>query len=130
MKNIEKSRNGGAAIKILRLAFPALALLLLGVWFGKGFHNVLALRGADEFPSATVLDVPVPLPDFLLTDSNRKEFSPLNLRRKWTFIFFGYTHCPDVCPTALVDLNNIYHNLLERGDLANTQFVFVSVDPV
>ncbi len=58
-----------------------------------------------------------------------------NLMRKWTFMFFGYTYCPDVCPIALVDLNDVYHNLAEKGDLieekfkVETQFVFVSVDP-
>ena len=50
-------------------------------------------------------------------------------------MFFGYTHCPDVCPMALVDLNAVYHNLIEKGDLVfekyniDTQFIFVTVDP-
>jgi protein SCO1/2 len=50
-------------------------------------------------------------------------------------MFFGYTFCPDVCPIALVDLNNIHNNLVEKGDLiekrfgVNTQVVFVTVDP-
>ena len=135
MKNKKKPQNTGTAVKIFRLVFPGIVLLLMGIWFGKGFNPASHIKGVDEFPSATVLEVPVPLPAFSLTDHNGKEFTPSNLSRKWTFMFFGYTHCPDVCPTALVDLNAVYNNLVEKGDLierkykVNTQVVFITVDP-
>jgi protein SCO1/2 len=121
-------------IQILLLVIAGILLLGIGIWFGKG-HNTPPANRADEFPSATVLDVPVALLEFSLNDHRGNLFTPNNFAGKWTFMFFGYTHCPDVCPTALVDMNNIYHNLAEKGDLSEknfgigTQFVFISVDP-
>ncbi|HBH60807.1 MAG TPA: hypothetical protein DDX85_03500 [Nitrospiraceae bacterium] len=121
-------------IQILLLVLAGILLLGLGIWFGKG-HNSPPMMVADEFPSATVLEVPVPLLQFSLNDHIGKLFTPDNFMRKWTFIFFGYTHCPDVCPTALVDMNNIYHDLAEKDELiekmfgVGTQFVFITVDP-
>jgi protein SCO1/2 len=135
MNEDEKSLNTGAAMKILRFAFSGMVLLLLGIWFGKGLNTVSVLKEADEFPSATVLDVPVPLPDFSLTDHNGQEFTTSSFNRKWTFMFFGYINCPDVCPTALIDLNDVYHTLAKKDELiekkyrVGTQVVFVSVDP-
>ncbi|RJQ43555.1 MAG: SCO family protein [Nitrospiraceae bacterium] len=122
-------------MKTVRYVFPVLALLILGIWIGTSLKNNDIPAPIDEYPSATVLNVPVPLPSFSLTDHNGIEFTQWGLSRKWTFMFFGYTFCPDVCPMALVDLNYIYGNLIEKGDLVEekfgvgTQVVFISVDP-
>ncbi len=131
MKNNSVSSG---AMQILLLVMAGILLLGLGIWFGKG-SNTTPVKKADEFPSATVLDVPVPLLQFSLNDHNGHLFTPYNFTRRWTFMFFGYTHCPDVCPTALVDMNSIYHNLAGTNDLTEkkfgvgTQFVFITVDP-
>ena len=122
-------------MKTVRYLFPLIVLLILGLWIGTGINNKNVPDQTNEYPSATVLNVPVPLPSFSLTDHNGIEFKQWSLARKWTFMFFGYTFCPDVCPMALIDLNDVYHNLIENGDLiekkfkVNTQVVFVSVDP-
>lgn len=121
-------------MKILRFAIVGILLLLLGIWFGREFNGAPKLK-EKELPSARVLEVPVSLPPFSLTDHKGLPFTLDNLSRKWTFMFFGYTNCPDVCPVALVDLNDVYHNLVGKGDLIekeyqiNTQVVFVTVDP-
>jgi len=110
-------------------------LLILAFWLGRALTYRITLNEADEFPGATVLKVPVPIFQISLTDHNGQNFRVRRLARKWTFMFFGYTHCPDVCPMALVDLNAVYHNLVEKGDLffekynIDTQFIFVTVDP-
>ena len=122
-------------MKIFRFILIGIVLLILGIWLGRGFNNRSTPKEVDEFPSATVLQIPIPIFSFSLTDHNGLPFTSDNLSRKWTFIFFGYTHCPDVCPMSLVDLNTVYHNLVEKGDLilkkykVGTQFVFVTVDP-
>ncbi|MBI5666301.1 MAG: SCO family protein [Nitrospirae bacterium] len=119
---------------IFLIAIAGALLLGLGVWFGKA-HNSPSVNKADEFPSATVLEVPVPLLQFSLSDHNGNLFTPNNFTGKWTFMFFGYTHCPDVCPTTLVDMNNIYHDLADKNELTekkfgiSTQFIFITVDP-
>lgn len=121
-------------MRIVRYILIGIVLLMLGIWFGIDFE-----RGSDksesDFQGSRIYDIPVPLPQFTLTDHNGKEFTQWSLARKWTFMFFGYTFCPDVCPIALVDLNDIHNNLVEKEDLiekrfgVNTQVVFVSVDP-
>lgn len=64
---------------------------------------------------------------FEMTDHQGKSFSNAQFNGKWSWIFFGYTSCPDVCPTTLQDLNFIYSDL--KAIANNTQVVLVSVDP-
>lgn len=79
--------------------------------------------------AAIVLDRPFAKPDLTLTDSDGK---PYNLVKqtagKPTLLYFGYTHCPDVCPTTMADLAEAKTKLpaAERGQV---QVVFVSTDP-
>jgi protein SCO1/2 len=122
-------------MKIYHFILIGIVLLILGIWLGRDLTYRFTLNEADEFPSATVLQVPIPIFQISLTDHNGQNFRVRRLARKWTFMFFGYTHCPDVCPMALVDLNAVFNNLTEEGDLifekynVDTQFIFVSVDP-
>ncbi|MGQ0657817.1 MAG: SCO family protein [Chromatiales bacterium] len=59
-----------------------------------------------------------------LTDHRNQPFDDEKLKGKWSLLFFGYTHCPDVCPNTLQMLNQVVPKLP-----ADTQVVFVSVDP-
>ncbi len=71
------------------------------------------------------------LQPFKLTDHNNAQFNRERLQGKWTFVFFGYTSCPDICPAALAVMNSV-QGLLEdeTGDVhTNVQVVFISVDP-
>lgn len=71
-----------------------------------------------------------PLQPFTLTDKTGQAFSLEKLKEKWSFLFFGYTYCPDVCPTTLTTLKHINNMLIKRPDIAfDTQVIFVSVDP-
>lgn len=71
----------------------------------------------------------IPLRDFSLLDHNEQDFKNSNLKDKWSFVFFGYTHCPDICPTTLVTLKHIYKVLKQQQAAKNVQVIFVSVDP-
>ena len=68
---------------------------------------------------------------FKLTDHNNTVFDEKRLQGKWSFVFFGYTSCPDVCPTTLYALNSVHGLLLEEtgGISKDMQVVFISVDP-
>ena len=71
------------------------------------------------------------LPAFLL-QGTRGEFSNQQLLGRWTFMFFGYTQCPDICPTALSLMKEIGRQLDANAAGSPTpgfQVVFVSVDP-
>ncbi len=65
---------------------------------------------------------------FKLIDQHNDLFNETRLKDKWSFVFFGYTSCPDVCPTTLTVLNSV-NTLLEQEGITNMQAVFISVDP-
>jgi len=64
---------------------------------------------------------------FTLTDHQGQAFGNQDLTGKWSWVFFGYTSCPDVCPTTLQELNFVYEDL--KSISSNTQVLLVSVDP-
>ena len=72
----------------------------------------------------------IPLQPFTLIDNNEQVFTNKNLKGNWSFIFFGYTHCPDICPTTLLTLKKI-NKLLKKNHktASNIQVIFVSIDP-
>ncbi len=65
--------------------------------------------------------------DFALTDQTGKPRTLTDFRGKVVVVFFGYVHCPDVCPTTLVELRDVVEKLGEDGK--RVQVVFVTVDP-
>lgn len=73
----------------------------------------------------TPFAAPQALAPFALIDHERRAFDLARLRGRWSFLFFGFTHCPDVCPTTLATLAHLRREL---GDV-EAQVVFVSVDP-
>lgn len=69
------------------------------------------------------------LPDFRLTDFNLETFDKSRLYGKWSFLFFGYTRCPDICPHTLQTLRWAADRIRQDGAHEEVRFVFVSVDP-
>ena len=69
------------------------------------------------------------LPEFELRDHNRQALRRADLSGKWSLIFFGYTHCPDICPASLQTMADMVR-AIDDPDVANALRVyFVSVDP-
>lgn len=64
---------------------------------------------------------------FELVDHNGQSFTKEQLNDKWSLVFFGYTSCPDICPTTLQNLSFIYDDL--KAITQNSQVLLVSVDP-
>jgi protein SCO1 len=64
---------------------------------------------------------------FQLTDQHGKTVTEKNLKGKPTLIFFGYTHCPDVCPTSLFEISEVLRAMGKEADKVNAYFI--SVDP-
>lgn len=65
--------------------------------------------------------------DFSLTDHNGKPRIIADFRGKLVFVFFGYTHCPDICPTTLSDMAGIMKSLGPDAD--KLQVLFITLDP-
>jgi protein SCO1/2 len=68
------------------------------------------------------------LPDFSLIDQQGRSFGAANLRGHWSIMFFGYTNCPDFCPTTLATLAALAKRLRAEPGAVLPQVVFVSVD--
>jgi protein SCO1/2 len=83
----------------------------------------LKLNGAYMF------DTPRALPDFSLLDHRGEPFVGSRLKGQWTLVFFGFTHCPDICPTTMAFLSSFMEELDGLPEQENTQVVMVSVDP-
>ena len=77
---------------------------------------------------STVLTKPIKLDEFLLTADDDSTFSNQSLKDKWSLLFFGYTHCPDVCPLTLHQLAQANKELADKLD-STPSIIMVSVDP-
>ena len=111
-------------IQSLLLVAVAILSLVLGLWLSQ------KLGGKTLVPAdldATFLPSGKPLAPFSLVDQDGKAFDVDRLKGRWTFMFFGYTNCPDVCPTTLQTMKDAW-KLLDKKSLDKTQMVFVSVD--
>ena len=74
----------------------------------------------------TLIEPPKDVSDFTLTSDANQPFHLSDLRGKVAVLFFGYTHCPDVCPTTMADFKRVKADL--GDDAARVAFVFISVD--
>jgi len=79
---------------------------------------------------ATVFSTPRIIDPFALTDHKGMPFTEASLQGNWSFIFFGYTNCPDVCPNTL-SIMNVMATLLANDEQGRQvpRFIMVSVDP-
>ncbi|CAG0953156.1 SCO1 protein [Rhodocyclaceae bacterium] len=89
----------------------------------------LLLAGCDSRPQFVNTDISEAeyARDFALTDHNGKPRTMADFRGKAVVIFFGYTQCPDVCPTTMTGMAEALKLL--GGDAAKVQVLFVTVDP-
>ena len=90
----------------------------------------LALAGCDSKPAfkntdVTGLDY---AKDFHLTDQNGKPRSMADFKGKVVTVFFGYTQCPDVCPTTMAEMKSVMQKL-GPADAARVQVLFITIDP-
>jgi protein SCO1/2 len=113
--------------------FPVFLLVLTILALAAGILLGRHLTGPTQPPQidgGTFLQPPKALASFSLVDDAEQPFGLQQVKGRWTFLFFGYTHCPDVCPTTLSLLNLVATQLgAHAGVLDDTRFVFVSVDP-
>ncbi len=95
-----------------------LGLVLLFAWVGN-----------SVFPSdsASANGNPLIRAEFELVGGDGKTVRAADLRGQYLLVYFGFTHCPDICPTTLLLVNNVLDNLGETG--ARVTPIFISVDP-
>jgi protein SCO1/2 len=102
------------------LALAAVCAALAGFWLAHQLD-----RGSPQLASGTWLPQRKVIADFELTDTSGRPFTRSDLAGGPSLVFFGFTHCPDVCPTTLLKLAQIR----KRAALAGLRVLFISVDP-
>jgi protein SCO1 len=108
-----------------------LGLVVLGATFALRHTPGSAPGWANAPPELRAILWPEPLPigEFRLLDQQERPFGPAQLQGRWTFLFFGYLQCPDVCPMAMHILRDYRQLLAATQPNLDHQVVFVSVDP-
>lgn len=107
------------------IAFGIIALLLTGIVVGLFFEREPTPLEFQPQMGVSIISPPVTLPDVNLLDHEGNPFNTDRLKGRWSLLFFGYTHCPDVCPTTLTNLNQLSKQLENKG----LNYVFISLDP-
>ena len=105
----------------ISVAAIAMAAALAGVYVARMFNQ----PAVPSLEAGTSLPVARPLAPFDLVDSAGASVSPTTLRGHPTLVFFGFTHCPDVCPTTLAVLANVQ----KRSAVQGLAVALITVDP-
>ena len=124
MTNPELNNNG-----IVR--FVLAAVIALGAFIGGAWLSVTHQADESHANVEGLLwpDPPLVQP-FHMLDHDGQPFTLERLSGRWTLLFFGFTHCPDVCPTSLQALADAYQQMKAAAPSGQAvQVVFVSVDP-
>ena len=116
------------SIKTLVIVVVAVAAFGAGIWFGIAGPGKTALPIVQD-TVITVLPKAKPLETFSLKTGAGKPFNLERLKGKYSLIFFGYTSCPDVCPTTMYELKKLYGLIKQDKLQMDYQVIFVSVDP-
>lgn len=131
--NMQSNIDSTTKSPIKKLMLPitiGIISLIAGLWLSQ---QMLLNNNDTKIPKnldATVLPKARPLVKFSLTDHNKNIFSPEQLKGQWSFLFFGFTNCPDVCPTTLKVMQAMWKTLPTKlGDIGHPKLYFVSVDP-
>jgi protein SCO1 len=112
--------KGARHFRVLAVTLAGLLVLAAGGLLSPAFRD--NPKGATGTLLASAIGGP-----FQLVDQNGKPFGDSDLKGKWHLVFFGYTNCPDTCPTALNELSLALDRLgKERDDVS---IVFITVDP-
>src|SRR6202161_4902757 len=112
--------NAAPPFVLIATAFAGVLVLVAGVLIALAFRS--QAKGVAGGPLAAAIGG-----KFSLVDQNGKSVTDAELKGKWQLVFFGYTHCPDICPTALNDLSLALDQLgAKKQDVG---IVFISVDP-
>ncbi len=131
---MEKEREKKRGNRELKKYFPIGTITLFGILVCLVIAaSVLVNRLIPDIPNdlAGVLrPAPRALQPIAFKDHKGRLYTLAELEGKWTFLFFGYTYCPDICPTTLTLLTSLVDQLgQEPGVAEEIQVVFVSVDP-
>ncbi len=120
-----------ASVRTQTLLLALAALLLAGCSQveGGGTSNAIVVGGDDDGYHGVVLTEPYPVPEQKLVDTDGGKYSlATDATKPLTLVFFGYTHCPDICQIVMSTIASAL-NRLDESERAEVDVVFVTTDP-
>ena len=120
-------RQSGELAAYLPLIIVAILALVFGLQVQH--KNANTPEKLPDFERVILLPTPRALSAFSLLDENGDEFTNTSVKGQWNLLFFGFTHCPDICPTTMLALKNVRQLLEAQGRWPDLNVVMVSVDP-
>ena len=115
----------------IRITIGLLLGFIVLVVYGFSWRISQPVIMSDEdlrINGAIVFDKPRIFSDFELVDHRGEAFNLARMKDIWTIVFFGFSHCPDICPTTLAMLNDTYSKLKD-SEKQRLQVVMISLDP-
>jgi protein SCO1/2 len=103
--------------------------IVLGSALAAGIFVAARMSQPAELQHAFAVPIPQPLPSFTLIDQRGNAVTEQTFRGQWDMVFFGFTNCPDICPTTLQILANAKRELMAADMQVTPRIVLVSVDP-
>ncbi len=103
--------------------------IVLAIALSAGIFFAVRMNQPAEPATAFVLPAPSPLPEFSLLDQAGAPVTAHTFKGHWNLVFFGFTHCPDICPATLQILATARNALADAGHEPLPRIVLVSVDP-
>ena len=122
-KNKHSQQLGNSTILFVAIGLIA---ILIGIFVQTGTNKP---KEFPEFSKMIVFPNAKAINHSLFTDHEGKRFGEAQLKGKWSILFFGFTNCPDICPTTLQTLKQVKQTLAENSLWNNYQVIMVSVDP-
>ena len=114
----------------LTVAGTLLLVLLSVAMFVHKLTAPRVMSNAElQLNGAYVFDKPRIIEPLQLLDQDGKPFTLENLQQRWSLVFFGYTYCPDICPTTMADLKKFWALLEDTPWREDTQVILATVDP-
>src|SRR5688572_17400654 len=124
----EKRKNGLQNGLIIGLSLVSLLItVLIIVIAARELTNNRTPESSSmltDFDGSTRIEPPRPMPNFTLTNQHGEDVQLSDLYGQPSLLFYGFTHCPDFCPTTMTDFKTIQRELGDKGSEVN--FVFIS----
>ena len=115
-------------VKITVAAIAAFMLIVVGGFVYRIQQPRIMTDAELKANGAYMFETPRAIGEFALLDHRGDAFTPESLQGHWTLVFFGFTHCPDICPTTMAFLDELVREL-ENTEARDTRVVMISVDP-
>ncbi|MBU2713473.1 SCO family protein [Zooshikella harenae] len=119
-------------IKLTVIGLIIFVALILGLFVNRMMTPAPLDRDQLKLQGAYIFDTPRAFENIHLVSHRGKTINKNSFKNKWTLVFFGYTFCPDICPTTLTELASLKKMLTEHYQKLSKEvnFVFITVDPL